>query len=215
MDGTLLDSMGAWDNIGMEYLKLKGITQIPGNLKEILKPMSLLQAGGYFKKTFGIDSSPHQIMDDINHMIEDKYRYKIELKPGVREFLEKCSRYKKCVATETDKRLAGYALKRLGIENYFSFIITSGEVGGSKRSPEIFVRAAEKLGLAADEIIVFEDALHAVKSAKSAGFYVVGVKEDTFAHDKEEIQKAADYYVENLNEFEVKQHENGISHCRL
>jgi len=204
LDGTLLDSMDAWDNIGEEYLTLKGIKNIPQKLKEALRPMSLKQAAEYFISDCGIQLSPQQIMEAVNLMIEDHYKYKLELKKGVREFLEKYSHLKMCIATATDRHLVEYALKRLDIDRYFSFIITSTEAGTSKQSPEIFIKAAEKLGLSVDEVIVFEDALHAIKTAKLAGFYTVGVREDLFMDDRDKIIEISDCYVENLKEFEVK-----------
>jgi thiamine-phosphate pyrophosphorylase len=203
LDGTLLDSMGVWDNIGAEYLRSEGVEPIPATLWETLKPMSLLQAAEYFISEFGLLRTPRQVMDGINSMIEDKYKYEVELKEGVREFLEKNRGLKMCIATETDRYLAECALKKLGIERYFDFVITSAETGGSKQSPEIYRKAAERLGLAVEEIIVFEDALHAVKAARSAGFYTVGVRERVFEDDREKIRETADFCVENLNEFEV------------
>lgn len=118
-------------------------------------------------------------------------------------FLEKNGHLKMCIATATDKHLAAYALKRLNIDEYFEFILTSGEVGSSKQSPDIFIKAAEKLGLPASDIVVFEDALHAIEASKKAGFYTVGVHEPVFEQDREKIQQAADCYVRSLNEFEV------------
>ncbi len=203
LDGTLLDSMGAWDNIGDEYLVLKGIRDIPLTLKEALRPMSLLEAAEYFISDFGIPLSRERIMGEINLMIEDKYRYQIEIKKGVREFLEKHSHLKMCIVTASDRHLVEYALKRLEIDRYFSFIITVTETGMTKQSPEIFIKAAEKLGFPTHEVIVFEDALHAIKVAKQAGFYTVGVGEAVFEREREKIMEAADWYVENLSEFEV------------
>ncbi|MGE5629604.1 MAG: HAD family hydrolase [Caulobacteraceae bacterium] len=203
LDGTLLDSMGIWDNIGEEYLRLKGVDNIPQNMKEILKLMSLLQAAEYFIESFHINLSPHQIMDEINMLIEDKYKYHVGLKDGVHEFLEKNRELKMCIATATDKPLVEFALKRLNIYKYFEFIITSTEVGSSKQNPDIYIKAAEKLGLPLSEVAVFEDALHAIETAKSANFYTVGVYEAVFEQDKEKIKQTADCYIINLNEYEV------------
>lgn len=203
LDGTLLDSMPIWDNLGAEYLLKKGIQNTPKDIKNVLKPLSLLQASEYFINMFNIKLSTQLIMDEINNLIEDKYKYQIALKEGVIEFLEKNKNIKMCIATATYRHLVEYALKRLDIDKYFDFIITSSEVGNSKQSPDIFIRAAGKLGVPINEIVVFEDALHAIVSAKSAGFYTVGVHETAFEKDKEEIIKIADCYINNFNEFEV------------
>ncbi len=204
LDGTILDSMSAWDNIGEEYLIRKGVKNISDDLNEKLKVMSLTDAAEYFIKEFGIERSVQEIIDDISLMIEDKYKYDIQLKKGVREFLEKNRNVKMCIATSSYGNLGKAALKRLGVDKYFDFMITSTETGSSKDSPDIFLVAAKRLELEPGEIVVFEDAPHAVVAAKSAGFYVVGVGEDSFADEKEEIIKAADLFVENILDYEVK-----------
>jgi beta-phosphoglucomutase-like phosphatase (HAD superfamily) len=96
-----------------------------------------------------------------------------------------------------------FALKRLGLEKYFEFIITSSEVGCSKQKPDIFIKAAERLGLEAGDCVVFEDALHAIKSAKLGGFYTVGVYDKCFESEQESIKDYADQYVCNLSEAEL------------
>lgn len=203
LDGTLLDSMRIWDNIGSEYLASVGVQDIPADIKEILKPMSLLEAAEYFIAEFSLCKTADQIMDEINKLIEDKYRFEIPLKEGVLAFLHKHKHIRMCIATATDRHLAEAALTRLGILQHFEFIITSTEVGSSKQKPDIFIKAVERLGVAINEAVVFEDALHAIKTVKSAGFYVVGVAEESFEKDKDEIIKGCGLYLKNLSEFEV------------
>jgi thiamine-phosphate pyrophosphorylase len=203
LDGTLLDSMAAWDNVGEEYLTQKGVKDIPQNIRELLKPKSLWEAAEYFIENMNLNLPPEQIVDEINLLIEEKYKFHFNAKDGVLDFLEANKHIKMCIATATDKPLVEHALKRLEIDHYFDFIITSTEVGNSKQSPDIFINAAEKLGLAVDEVVVFEDALHAIVTAKSAGFYTVGVYETAFENESEEIRLMADIFIDNLNNFEI------------
>ncbi len=203
LDGTLLDSMVLWENLGYNYLKSKGITDIPQELNEILKPLSLMQGAEYFIKAFGIKLTPEKIIEEINKSIESGYKNEVGLKEGAVEFLNKFQGVKMCIATAAERDLAQCALKRLGIDDFFDFIITSTEVGGSKLTPEIYISAAKRLGLAVSDVIVFEDALHAVKAAKSAGFYTVGVFDGRNRDDKDDIIHIADEFVFSLNEFEV------------
>ncbi len=200
LDGTLLDSMGAWDTVGLEYLYMKAISYIPANHLEIFRAMSVVDCAKYFITQFGVKQPLQQICDEINAMIEVKYRHEIQTKEGVLEFLQKNKDKKMCIATATDKHLVEFALKRLGLEKCFEFIITSSEVGCGKDQPDIFINAAKRLGLEVGECIVFEDAAHAIKSAKLAGFYTVGVYEKCFESEQETVKKYADQYVCNLSE---------------
>lgn len=205
LDGTLLDSMGAWERLGEDYLRRQGVTAIPPDLNERLKPMSLRQSAEYFAGRFGIRRTPDEIAAEISAMIADAYRYRLPLKPGVPGFLEKHRDMKMGIATETDSRLAAAALRRLHIDTYFTFILTAAQAGGGKQHPDIYRKAAEKLMLPAEAVTVFEDAPHAVETARQAGFYTVGVYEAAFETEQDKIRRTANEYVRNLNEFEVSE----------
>lgn len=86
------------------------------------------------------------------------------------------------------------AFERLGIAKYFDRIFTCEEVGAGKTKPDIYLRAAEYLGTHPEETVVFEDVIHAIRSAKQAGFQVVGIYDETSKDDQEEVRREADWY---------------------
>lgn len=204
LDGTLLDSMKYWEKLGEDYLKGEGVSSFPYDFDERLKTMSLDMAAQYFIDEFHVKRAKTDILKGLNSLIEDRYLKDIPLKKGVCEFLEKNSHLPMCIATANDRKLTIAALKRLGAEKYFKFIITVQEISSSKESAEIYIKAAEGLGLAPACCIVFEDSLHGVRSAKNAGFKVVAVKDSYSEKDIESLMSTADMYVENLNETEGK-----------
>ncbi len=204
LDGTLLDSMAIWDNFGADYLQARDIVP-PADLNQTLKPMSLLQAVDYFKEIFRLTDTAEEMMRQFSDQIEKKYAAEVKLKPHVAEFLAdlKSRNVRMCVATATDRRQAEAALKNLGILHYFSFILSCTDAGSGKDRPEIFEQALERLGTEKRQTVVFEDALHAVMTAKQAGFRVVGVEDFSAGDDAEQIKKTADYYIRDFSECEV------------
>jgi beta-phosphoglucomutase-like phosphatase (HAD superfamily) len=70
----------------------------------------------------------------------------------------------------------------------------------SKRSPEIFTKACEMLGENSGNILVIEDSLHCILSAKAAGCVTLGVFDEFSKDDWADIQKVADYSVLSLKE---------------
>ncbi|HQA08597.1 MAG TPA: HAD family phosphatase [Syntrophomonadaceae bacterium] len=199
LDGTLLDSMPFWESLGADYLKLKGHTP-PENIIEILATMSLSQAARYFKETYSISGSEEEIVKEIIGLIESQYRFKVPLKASVIPFLDRLYRnnVKMCVATATDHDLAKAALDRLGALKYFDFILSCSEAGVGKDNPEFFLKALELLKTPQHETMVFEDALHAIKSAKAAGLMVTAVYDESARRQQEEIKAAADIYLNSL-----------------
>lgn len=203
LDGTLLNSMPVWASLGENYLKSKGA--VPrGDVRERLKPMNMQQAAKYFQTDYHLTESADKIVREIDDMIEQKYRAEIQLKPGVLPFLQKLKRenIKLCIATATDRLLAESALKRLQVADYFSFLITCTEIGFSKESGEIYEKALKLLHTEKAQTVVFEDALHAAKSAKNAGFSVIGVYDECARPEETEIKSTVDRYIRSFEECE-------------
>lgn len=204
LDGTLLDSMHVWDNVGEAYLLSKGVVP-PADLAETVKAMSLLQTARYVRNVLGVSGSDEEIMDEINRLIDRRYIEEVLLKPHVKEFLQQLAAagVKMCVATASDRYMVEAALDRLGVLSCFAFIATCTEIGSGKDEPEIYERALSMLGTPKSETVVFEDALHAVRSAAGAGFRVVAVRDPSTDCDADKIEALAETYLESFAECEV------------
>lgn len=99
---------------------------------------------------------------------------------GVREFLEALAAagLPMAVATSASSARARGTLDELAILPHFSALVTGNDVVKGKPDPAIFLRAAELLNLAADSLLVVEDAVSGVRAAKSAGMKCLGIASD-------------------------------------
>ncbi|WP_432619928.1 HAD family hydrolase, partial [Butyricicoccus sp.] len=149
LDGTLLDSMPYWASVGTRYLEEQHVA-VPDieQLALRIKTMTLPEAADYFRSDYGVQESQEAICARINHMIEDDYRLRAPLKAGTREMLEQMKQrgVRMCVASATDHTLVEAALRRVGVLDYFSFILTCGDLQTSKNLPYIFDTCTERLG---------------------------------------------------------------------
>ena len=197
-DGTLLDSMKVWRNLGELYLRRRSIQPEEG-LSTRLWPLSYDQGCRHIKSHYGLKESVSEIQSGISRMIEDFYVNRVKLKLGVREFLEELRRreIRMVIATSGDRELLQSALALNEIAGYFDGIFTCSELGTDKHDSKIFLACAESLGLEPQNIAVFEDVLYALETAKSAGFMTFGVYDASSINDKQRIIETADYYVEN------------------
>ena len=195
-DGILLDSMQMWMKADANFLIGIGLKPRP-DLTEAIRPLSSLEAAEYLRIGYGIPKSTEQINDERNRTLEEYYFHETTLKAGIVPYLEELRKRgaKMCVATATDRRLVETALERCGILDYFVRIFTCGEEKTSKSSPDIYIRAAAFLGTEISETLVVEDALHAIKSAKKAGFPVAAVYDLSEDDHQEEIKGLCDYYL--------------------
>ena len=191
MDGTLIDSMIFWQNLAGEYLSRKGIQEIPPEILEQIQPMTMAESATLFQQEFGLTGD---LEAEMNTIMDDHYRNDIPLKPGVRAYLETLDRQgvRMCVASATAAHLMESCLTRLEVRKYFDFLLSCETVGAGKHSPQVYQAAAKKLGAAPAEIAVYEDALYAVQTAKAAGYYVVGVYDNSAAENWQTIADIAD-----------------------
>ena len=159
------------------------------------------EAAEYYREHYGVTLSVKEIVDGVNAMVEQTYRTKVTLKPGISEYLAwlKENGVRMCVATVTDRYLVEETLERLGVRHYFSEIFTCAEVGFGKDKPIIYQKALEYLGTAKDETYVFEDMLFALNTAKTDGFPTVGVYDRHEVH-QDELKALSDYYIRDFTD---------------
>ena len=195
LDGTLLDSMFIWDTIGEDYLRSLG-KEPHEDLKETFMTLTLEEAAEYYREHYGVTLSVKEIVDGVNAMVEQTYRTKVTLKPGIAEYLAwlKENGVRMCVATVTDRYLVEETLERLGVRHYFLEIFTCAEVGFGKDKPVIYQKALEHLGTEKSDTYVFEDLPFALNTAKTDGFPTVGVYDRHEVH-QDELKGLADYYI--------------------
>lgn len=196
MDGTLTDSMYVWENMGEKYARFLGF-ELPAEHTEDTKDMSIRQVLAFLAREFGINKTEKEIRADINAIVEPGYRTEVLPKSGAIQMLEelKSRGVKMCVATATDLHLAEMVLTRLDIRKFFSKVFTTTLVGENKNSPLIYELALEHLGTPKAETPVFEDALYAAKTAKAAGFPLVGVYDLSADNDRPELEALADVFI--------------------
>ena len=196
-DGTILDSMYIWHELGGRYLRSIDV-EPERNLAEILYPLSLEQGCVYLKERYALEQTLPEIREGIVRIIQDFYIDEVGLKAGIRNFLQ--SMLEKdipmVIATSGDRTLLNAALERNGIAGYFNAIFTCSELETNKHEPKIYLECAKFFGLEPYNIAVFEDSLFALETAKAAGFITFGVEDDSNINDRERIIEVADFYTD-------------------
>jgi len=200
-DGTLLDSMGAWDVAAENYLAAQGVPARP-DLKRILFPLTLPECAAYLHEAYGLPQSPERIEAEIKEGMRRFYRDRVEAKPGARAFLErlKARGVKLTLATNTPREAIAEGLGRTGILPLLDGIYTTAEVGLDKHDPAFFHLVRRAMGTETGETWVFEDAVHAASTAYQAGFPVAGVA-DAYS-DQTQLKKVCHLYLPDLTDFD-------------
>ena len=196
MDGTLLDSLSAWEHASANYLRTRGI-ELPAEVEARLEHMSLAEGATYLIEKFDLPDTPEDLIASTIAPVRERYVKTIEPKPGVKELLTRlhAQGIKIAVATAANTDMAYGAFSRTGLLPYFEFMIDCNEVGEGKRSPKIYEEALKRLGTTKARTLVVEDALYALQTAKKAGFLTAGIADTHYDEAYEaQVKATGDYF---------------------
>ena len=180
---------------------------------EIGKPLP----AGHFKKGFGKKNQliipeilawsrdPEEI-ERLGDRKEELYRQLVEqggmtVLPGARELLTglKVSGIPRAVGSSTSRTNLDSIFASTGLGEFFDVVVSGDDVTNGKPAPDVFLKAAELLGIPPRRCIVFEDALFGIEAAQRAGMKVVAVA----TTNPLELLRHADRAVQSLQEVRV------------
>ena len=192
LDGTLVDSMWVWRDLGEVYLKAKGIPAA-GNLSEILRPMTMKAAILYLKEAYAIEDSFLQMSEEVYAIVRHRYQHEVAVKQGAEDCLRKLKAkgVRMGVLTACERISAEQVLRRCGLLPYFDFVASCEELPYDKQDGRLFELMPAMLHTDKAETMFVEDALHAVQTLKTHGFHVTAVYDAASkAHWKEICMQA-------------------------
>ena len=125
----------------------------------------------------GLRESADALAAEAERLVPDWLEHHLAPMPGVVELLDALERVgrPKAVATSASRRFAQHVLGRFGWEPRFAFLLTAEDVVHGKPDPEIYLKAAQKLGVPAPAMAVLEDSAHGCRAAAAAGAVVIAV----------------------------------------
>lgn len=199
MDGTLVDSLMlwdvVWDTIGAKYCG--GIRFVPAPVDEKAVRTLPLKTGMYYlQERYQLAPTAEDLYNTVNGCFGNFYSEEVNLKEGVREFLEECRNrgIKMCVASASAADLVDTALRHCGVREYFSDIFSCAVSGKGKEFPDIFLIAQEALGESITETWVAEDSIVALTTVAGTGMPTMGIY-DRYNPDQAQMQNTATVYI--------------------
>lgn len=197
LDGVIVDTAKyhylAWASLADE-LGFKFTEEDNERLKGVSRMRSLdilLEVGG-----LEFEEAERQAMAEKKNRLYVEYISRLEeseLLPGVKEYLTGLRSRGIGIALGSASKNAEFILNKLNITDLFDAVVDGNKVSLAKPDPEVFLIAAQEIGLQPDGCVVFEDAEAGVQAGKAAGMKVVGI-------GKPEVLKEADLVVKGLYE---------------
>lgn len=177
MDGVILDTEKLYVRFWCEAANFYGYPMQRHHalsIRSMARMFVIDKLKGYFGEDFDYHAVHAKRIELMDKYIEENG---IEAKQGAETLLSylKQNGYKVALATATAPDRAKSYLERLDLLKYFDEIVCASMVEKGKPEPDIYLYAAEKLGLEPHECIALEDSQNGIKSASSAGCKTVMV----------------------------------------
>lgn len=202
LDGTLLDSNWVWDKIDEEFPKKLGL-DVKKNFYDEIAHMTTDQAAEYMIKEYHVSLTNKELQQLWLDMALDLYEHQVELKPGAMELLQKLKQQgiPFSLATSSFPNLCKRSLTRIGIYQDFHTILYSNDFGKNKENPDIYMAAAEAMGIPYHQCLVFEDIIAPLQALHRIGMGFAAVYEPHHERTAALLQQQVDYYIQDFNEF--------------
>ncbi len=171
MDGVILDSEKLYVRFWCEAANFYGFPmnrEHALSIRSMARPFAIEKLQGYFGSEFDYDSVREKRIELMDAYVS---QHGIEAKNGAQKLLGflKENGYKVALATATPAQRAEEYLRRVDLLKYFDYVASARMVKNGKPKPDIYLFAAEKLGLKPEECLALEDSVNGVRSAAAAG----------------------------------------------
>lgn len=220
MDGTLIDSIGIWNEVDNLFIKKLGFTGevesdiIQKQRDETLRTYSksenpYLDYCRLLGKRYNSQLTAEEILNLRYNVAQDYLKNIIDYKPNVDKFLKKLKEKNFILAIASTTRKSNmdiYRTKNTNIINkakldeYFSVIYTREDAKEIKPSPEIYLKVIETLKVKKEDCLIFEDSLIGIESAKNAEIGCVAIYDKYSDMVREQINKLSDYQLNDYSE---------------
>jgi HAD superfamily hydrolase (TIGR01509 family) len=196
MDGVLVDSEHFICKAAVMMFRELGIDVSPQDFQPFVGMGENRYLGGVAEQR-GIKMDIEQVKARTYEIYENIVRGKLSPLPGAHEFISKCRNkgLKLALATSADSIKMEVNLKEIGLSrDSFQTIITGLDVKKKKPFPDIYLKAAKRLGVKPGDCLVVEDAVSGIEAAKAAGCRCLAV---TSSFDAAAL-KEADWICDSL-----------------
>ncbi len=199
MDGVLIDSEPLFDQHMEKYLPTLGIT-VEKAYYEQFRGVTIKYQWTTIKNDFSLDYSLEYLMQTartsyFNFLLSSK----LHAVPGVKSLINSLQKknFRLALASSASLQRIKLFLEKLSLLDIFEVIICGDDVKKSKPAPDIYLKAAGRLGVQPLNCVVIEDATNGILAAKAASMKVIGF---AGSHHNHQDLSAADLIITDFKQ---------------
>ena len=199
LDGVLLDSESVWDAVRRTLVADSGGRWRPGATTDMLG-MSAPEWSTYVHEQLAVPLEPAAISERVVAGVLERYRRELPLLPGAVEAVSRlAARWPLGLATSANRSVIDAVLAQAGLSDKFSATVSGEEVARGKPAPDVYLAAAQQLGVDPADAAAVEDSTNGLRAAAAAGMTVVAIPNREFPPSGDALE-LADLVLDSLHE---------------
>ncbi|SDM38077.1 haloacid dehalogenase superfamily, subfamily IA, variant 3 with third motif having DD or ED [Streptomyces sp. cf386] len=177
LDGTLVDSEPHYFEAGRQVLAEHGVPGFTWTDHERYVGISTLETVTLWKREYGLEATVDELLAAKNRRYLDLARTATRAYPEMREFVELLANEGVPMAVASGSSLEAITaiLAGTGLDTHLRTVVSADEVDHGKPAPDVFLEAARRLGVAAGDCVVLEDAAPGAAAAHAAGMRCIAI----------------------------------------
>ena len=201
MDGVLVDTERDWDAARRSVAEALGGEWSPSATTDMIG-MSAPEWSAYMHDELGVKAEPVEIDRRVVAEMLDRVGGGPPLLPGAADAVRAlAARWPLGLASSANREVIDAVLDASGLAPLFTVTVSSEEVARGKPAPDVYLAAAEALGVAPSAVVAIEDSANGIRSAAAAGMQVVALPNAHYPPGPEALAQA-DVVIESLAELD-------------
>jgi HAD superfamily hydrolase (TIGR01509 family) len=183
MDGLLLNTEDLYQEVCQTLMARRG-KRYDEEVRRKMIGLPARLAFGVLIEHGGLKDTWQQLQEETDALFEGILDSRLEPMPGVAQLMETIRAHglPRCVATSSTTNFATKVLDQVGLLSQLDFVITADQVGKGKPHPDIYLAAAQRMGVSPDAMLVLEDSETGTKAGVTAGANVISVPNEHTRH---------------------------------
>jgi HAD superfamily hydrolase (TIGR01509 family) len=190
LDGVIVDSEQVWDEVRERYTGEVGGTYTASAARDMMG-MSSREWSAYMAQCLGVPGTPEEINAEVVRRMLERYGDAPPLIPGAVDAVRRlAAQWRLAIASSSNPELISIVVAAAGLDDAFPIRVSSQEVARGKPSPDVYLEAARRLGVAPAACGAVEDSHNGIRSAKAAGMFVVAIPNPHYPPEGEAMAQA-------------------------
>jgi HAD superfamily hydrolase (TIGR01509 family) len=199
LDGVLIDSESVWDAARREVVAENGGAWTDSATRA-MQGMSSPEWSRYLRDELGVALEPEEISHQVVQRVLAAYEREVPLLPGAVEAVRRLAgRWPLGLASSANRPVIDAVLASAGLTECFSATVSGDEVAHGKPSPDVYLAAADKLGVEPRRAAAVEDSANGLRAGAAAGMLVIAVPNREFPPGADALA-LADLVVDSVGE---------------